>query len=425
MFDREYINQLPAGDGGPDGALPLSDIVVLDFSHYIAGPLAGQVLADLGATVIKIEPPGGDRFRSYPPHDERSSDEGAAYLWANHNKLGIEIDLKQPEGRQAIQALLAKADVLIENFASGVMEKLGLGVEQVRAQFPSLIYCSISAYGEKGKFSYRSGFDSVVQAESGFASMNGYADRPGVRSSSSVMDIGTALLAANGICSVLYERSRTGSGRHIEVPLYGAGLLMTGYGSLQSLCRGASPGRNGNTSKDSCPTDVYSCADASFFLHCGNTEIFIRLVRDVLQCADLADNRDYQTAKGRFADAEHLSQRLAEEFKKYGWVDLKARLDQAKVPAGEVRDLLSALESQETRELGLVERLPHETLDWVPNLRLPVFLDGACRQQSRAAPLRGQHTEYVLREYAGYSEADLQKAKASSAFRMLHTMPET
>lgn len=423
MFDHEFIGTLPVNSGRQVGGGPLEGLLVLDFTHYIAGPLASMLLADLGATVIKIEGPGGDRFRAYPPHDDVHSEEGAAYLWANRNKLGIEIDLKHPEGKKLIKHLIRRADVLIENFATGVMERLGLGYSSISAERPELVYCSVSAYGSTGELASRPGFDSVVQAESGFVSMNGYPDRPGVRTGSSVMDIGTALLASNGILSALYERRDSGKGRHVEVSLYGSALLMAGYATMQTLCSGQSTSRYGNTSSDSCPTGVFECSDASFFLHCGNNEIFKRLAADVLSRPDLAEAQDYQSAKGRLADRDRLFAELKQEFSRFSWQDLKLLLERAKVPAGEIRDMKSALLSKESQAANLVEKIPHPTLGWVPNVRVPILFDGAMSGESRAAPVRGQDTLRVLTEIAQYDSEAVKVAVESGAVHVPQPVP--
>ncbi|MCX5592077.1 CaiB/BaiF CoA transferase family protein [Alcaligenes endophyticus] len=417
MFDRQFIDSLPVYDRSEASELPLKGMLVLDITHYIAGPLASMLLADLGATVIKVEAPGGDRFRAYPPHDTSAPEEGAAYLWANRNKLGLELNLKSEQGQQVISRLLTKADVLIENFAHGVMGRLGFGYEQVHALNPKLVYCSVSAYGSQGKFAERPGFDSVVQAESGFVAMNGYADRPGVRTASSVMDIGTAMLASNGILAALYARQATGEGRHVEVSLYGSALLMNGYATMQTLCSGQNMERYANTSPDSCPTGVFDCQDASFFLHCGNNEIAKRLFSEVLARPDLAENPAYQTAAGRLADRESIFVILKEAFATMSWAELKHALENARVPAGQVRDLKTALLSSETEQLAAVERVPHKTLGWVPNVRTPIFFDGSIGNAASAAPVRGQDSEAVLRDIAGFSEEEIQAIVQSGHVR--------
>ncbi|EEW56503.1 L-carnitine dehydratase/bile acid-inducible protein F [Ruegeria sp. TrichCH4B] len=415
MFDRDLIESLPDMTGDRAQG-PLYGLRVLDLTHYLAGPLASMFLADMGATVIKIESPGGDRFRSYPPHDEDAPDEGAAYLWANRNKLGMEIDLKHPEGKKAILALLKDADVLIENFASGVMKRLGLDYEDIRQIQPSIIYCSVSAYGKNTEFASRPGFDSVVQAESGFVSMNGHGDRDGVRSASSVMDIATALFASNAVLAALVRRRVSGDGCHVEVPLFGSALSMTGYAAMQTLCRGTSPERHGNTSPDSCPTGVFRCRDGSFFLHCGNSEIFARLFRDVVGRDDIAASAEFRTGPDRLRHREKLFEILDPFFLTLDWDDLKSKLSRARIPAGKVRDLKDALLSDEAMALGLVSKLAHPQLGWVPNIQSPMLFDGRFVGTTNAAPMRGQDTWTVLKELAGYSETEINRARQSGAF---------
>jgi len=416
MFDHDLIRSLPVQADAHPTCAPLHGLRVLDFTHYIAGPLASMTLADLGATVIKIEPPDGDRFRAYPPHDAAAAVEGAPYLWANRNKLGLTVDLKHPEGKRAIDALLETADVLVENYATGVMDRLGLGHAVVRARHPALVYCSISAYGRTGPLAARPGFDSVVQGESGFADMNGYADRDGVRSASPIMDIATALLASNGILAALLQRQSTGVGRHVEVSLYHSALFMTGYASMQTLCSGAAPSRHGNTSPDTCPTGVFTCRDTKFFLHCGNTQIFQRLMTQVVHRQDLAERADYQTAAGRMADRDFLFTMLTQAFAAQPWDALRSAFARARVPAGEVRDLKSALLSSESQAQQIVQRIAHPTLGWVPNVRTPIHLDGLPPTQAQAAPTHGQHTAHVLETFASYDSSRLQTALASGAF---------
>lgn len=409
MFDSAFIESLPIYAERSSSELPLAGVRVVDFTHYVAGPLATMILSDFGADVIKIEGPGGDRFRFYPPHESGHPEEGGAFLWANRGKRSIEIDLKSESGRSIVHDLLARADVLVENFASGVMERLGFGWESIKERYPSLIYCSVSAYGRSGRFSKRPGFDTVVQAESGFVSMNGYPDRPGVRTSSAVMDIGTALFSAIGILNALYRREKKGVGGFVEIPLFAASLMMDGYASIQSLCTGVATQRRGNTSADSCPTGVFSCKDAEFFLHCGNSGIFIRLMRDVLERVDIANDERYQLASDRLAHQSELFQLLNKEFDQYDWATLSGRFTQFKVPAGKVRDILEALRSEEADELGLVERIPHSSLGWIPNLKLPVFLDGCGVGGASAAPRRGEDSCLVLGDVLGYSEERVRK----------------
>ncbi|MGH8812602.1 MAG: CaiB/BaiF CoA transferase family protein, partial [Advenella sp.] len=245
------------------GAAPhaLEGIRVVDFTHFIAGPFATMILADMGADVIKIEAPDrGDDFRQYPPFNE-SLGLAAPFLWSNRNKRSLAIDLKSAEGLAIVQELIASADVVVENFSTGVMKRLGLDYQACSKNNPKLIYCSISAYGRDGSFSDRLGFDPIAQAESGFISMNGYADREGVRALSPVMDISTAMMASNAILGALVARARLGKGQELEVSLFDNAILMTGYATLQHLFTSTEHSRHGNTSPDTCPSGAFRAKD--------------------------------------------------------------------------------------------------------------------------------------------------------------------
>jgi len=233
MLDQlaaEFPEHTPRPAGAPKA---LEGIRIVDFSHFIAGPFATMILADMGAEVIKIEAPDrGDDLRRYPPvHPDLKH--GAPFLWTNRNKQSVAIDLKSAEGLRIVHDLIAKADVVVENFSTGVMQRFRLDYESCRKLRPEIVYCSVSAYGREGAFADRLGFDPIAQVESGFVSMNGYADREGVRALSPVMDISTAMMACNAILGALVARERSGLGQAIEVSLFDNAVLMTGYATLQ------------------------------------------------------------------------------------------------------------------------------------------------------------------------------------------------
>src|SRR5437763_12077627 len=244
-----------------DAPKAVEGIRVVAFTHVIAGPLATMILADMGAEIIKIEAPGrGDDLRRYPPlHPDLMH--GAPFLWTNRNKRSVAIDLKSPEGLQVVREIIANADVVVENFSTGVMERLGLDYASCRKLKREIIYCSVSAYGRDGAFADRLGFDPIAQVESGFVSMNGYADREGVRALSPVMDISTAMMASNAILGALVARERTGRGQAVELSLFDSAVLMTGYATMQHLFTGANPQRDGNTSPATCPSGVFQAQD--------------------------------------------------------------------------------------------------------------------------------------------------------------------
>jgi crotonobetainyl-CoA:carnitine CoA-transferase CaiB-like acyl-CoA transferase len=254
--------RLPLPDRLPrakDAPTALDGLLVVDFTRVVAGPACTQTLADFGAEVIKIEnPDGGDDTRAYE-HAETGG-ESAAYISLNRNKRGIALDFAVSEARDVARELIAKADVVVENFSSGIMKKFDLDYETVAPANPRLVYCSISAYGRKGPFASRPGFDPITQAESGFMSLNGFADGPPVRTGPPIVDMATGMSACNAILLALLARDRIGRGQHVEVALFDIALSMTGFYGMAYLISGANQGRFGNSPNGS-PTVVSSSRD--------------------------------------------------------------------------------------------------------------------------------------------------------------------
>ena len=403
---------------------PLAGVTVLDFTHFIAGPFATMMLADYGAEVIKVEMPGkGDDQRYYPPHDARIEGQGAPYLWANRNKKSIAVDLKVPEGLAVAIELVAKADVLMENFSTGVMARFGLDYETCKKINPRLIYVSVSAYGREGAFADRSGFDPIVQAESGFMSMNGFADREGVRASSSVMDISAALMTSNAVLLALMARERSGEGQYVETVLYDTALIMTGFPAMQYLFGGEEPKRTGNDAPATAPSGMFYCQDRAFMLNSGNSRIFERLLRDVIGRPDLASDPELLDRNTRLKQRDRINGILNDAFMTQPWSYWKPRLRAASVPAGEVRTLGEALGSPEARERECVTRIPHPEVGWIPNMSLPFKLAGTPAIDPVRAPAIGEHTAAVLKKTLGYNDAQIQALAQSGALGASPTLP--
>jgi crotonobetainyl-CoA:carnitine CoA-transferase CaiB-like acyl-CoA transferase len=394
----------------------LEGIRVVDFSHFIAGPFATMILADMGAEVIKIEAPDrGDDLRRYPPvHADLKY--GAPFLWTNRNKRSVALDLKTTAGVEIARELIATADVVVENFSTGVMERFGLDYESCRKIRPEIVYCSVSAYGRDGTFADRLGFDPIAQVESGFVSMNGYADREGVRALSPVMDISTAMMACNAILGALVARERSGLGQAVEVSLFDNAVLMTGYATMQHLFSGANPQRHGNTSPDTCPSGVFQASDCAFYINCGNDKIFQRLMSQVIGRADLASAEIYATGAERIRRREELFAILGDVFAQQPWSQWQSRMRAAGVPCGQVRTVGEAIRSPEARERGIVTRIPHDTMGWVPNVNLPIRYSRTPIADPVAAPAVGQHTEAVLRELLGYADEQLARLAEAGTF---------
>jgi crotonobetainyl-CoA:carnitine CoA-transferase CaiB-like acyl-CoA transferase len=412
-IEAEFPEHTPRPSHAPKA---LEGIRVVDFSHFIAGPFATMILADMGAEVIKIEAPRrGDDLRRYPPvHPELKH--GAPFVWTNRNKQSVALDLKSTDGVAVARELVATADVVVENFSTGVMERFGLDYEACRKIRPEIIYCSVSAYGREGTFADRLGFDPIAQVESGFVSMNGYADREGVRALSPVMDISTAMMACNAILGALVARERSGLGQAVEVSLFDNAVLMTGYATMQHLFSGANPQRHGNTSPDTCPSGVFQAQDCSFYINCGNDKIFQRLMSQVIDRTDLAGADIYATGPDRIRRRDELFAILGDAFAQQPWSHWQARMRAAGVPCGQVRTVGEAIRSAEARERGLVTRIPHDTLGWVPNVNLPIRYSRTPIVDPVAAPAVGQHTESVLSKLLGYDDARLARLTEAGAF---------
>jgi len=419
-IEAEFPEHAPRPSNAPKA---LEGIRVVDFSHFIAGPFATMMLADMGAEVIKIEAPGrGDDLRRYPPvHPELKH--GAPFVWTNRNKQSVALDLKSPEGVAIARELIATADVVVENFSTGVMERLGLDYEACRKVKPDIVYCSVSAYGREGMFADRLGFDPIAQVESGFVSMNGYADREGVRALSPVMDISTAMMACNAILGALVARERSGVGQSVEVSLFDNAVLMTGYATMQHLFTGTNPQRQGNISPDTCPSGVFQAQDCAFYINCGNDKIFQRLMSQVIGRTDLAAAEMYATGPDRIRRRGELFAILGDAFAQQPWAYWQARMRAAGVPCGQVRTVGEAIRSPEARERGLVTRIRHDELGWIPNVTLPIRYSQTPIVDPVPAPAVGQHTETVLRELLGYDHARLAQLAEAGAFGANVTKP--
>lgn len=413
MIGHEFPEHAPRPAGAPH---PLDGLRVVDFSHFVAGPLATMMLADFGAEVIKVEAPGrGDDLRRYPPMHPQL-DHGAPFVWCNRNKKSVTLDLKSAPGLALARELIARADVLVENFSQGVLDRLGLGYAACAALNPRLVYCCVAAYSRDGAFADRLGFDPIAQAESGFISMNGYPDREGVRALSPVMDIGTAMMVGNAVLGALLARERSGRGQRVEVSLFDTAVLMTGYASMQSLFTGQDPRRGGNTSPDTCPSGAFRARDRSFYINCGNDAIFQRLMAQVLEQPALAVDPDYASAPLRIRHRERLFATLDEAFAREDWAHWQARMRSAGVPCGLLCSVGEAIRSAPAQDHRLVSRIAHPVLGSIPNLRLPVRYGDTPLADPVAAPALGQHTREVLREVLALSEAQLDALQVQGAF---------
>jgi crotonobetainyl-CoA:carnitine CoA-transferase CaiB-like acyl-CoA transferase len=398
-----------------DAPTALEGLLVIDFTRVVAGPACTQTLGDFGAEIIKIEnPDGGDDTRAYEHAD--IAGESAAFISLNRNKRGIALDLAVPEAREVARDLIARADVVVENFSAAVMGKFGLDYESVSQLNPRLIYCSISAYGRKGPFAWRPGFDPITQAESGFMSLNGFPDGPPVRTGPPIVDMATGMSACNAILLALLARERLGRGQHVEVALFDMAMAMTGFYGMAYLMNGLNPGRFGNSPNGSPSVGLYEASDGPLYIACANDRLYRRLVTEVLERPDLVTDPQFATRKERTANKEKLRAIIAAVFATDRLESWMAKLKKANIPAGYLRNIEQGFNAPEARDRGRLSRIPHPTAGWVPNIETPINMGLTPAVEPIAAPLLGQHTNEILRGKLGYEEAHIAALIKAGAF---------
>lgn len=387
----------------------LENVRVVDFSHVFAGPYCTMALADFGAEVIKIEPPHGDASRGYTPPDVNG--ESPSFLCMNRNKKGIVLDLSHERGRKIALDVVAKADVVVENFATGVMNRLGLDYDSLARENPKLIYCSISAYGRSGPFAERAGYDPVIQAESGLMALNGDPQGPPYRSGVAFVDLCTGMFATQAILAALFARAVSGRGQYIDVPLFDSAVYLAGYHVMNYLASGEHPGRLGNASPVVAPIGLYETRDGPMFITVAGDAVWRKLVKAMGEPEELL-RPEYATNRSRVQERAALNaalQTILARAPLSHWVELFRK---AGVPAGPVRTIPEAAESPETRERGILGKAPHSTAGEVPNVRAPMMLTETPLVAPRGAPALGEHTHSVLRDLLGYSAELLAELEA-------------
>ncbi len=393
----------------------LDSLLVVDFTRVVAGPACTQTLADFGAEVIKIEnPDGGDDTRSYEHAD--LAGESAAFVSLNRNKRGIALDFTKPAACEIARELIARADVVVENFSAGVMKRFGLDYASVAPTNPRLVYCSISAYGRQGPFAARPGFDPITQAESGFMSLNGFPDGPPVRTGTPVVDMATGMSACNAILLALLARDRLGRGQHVEVALFDIALSLTGFYGMTYLMTGVNQSRFGNSPNGSPSVGVYEASDAPFYIACANDRLYRRLVIEVLGRPELASGPQFADRRSRSANKDMLRAILAGIFAqdlRENWV---AKMKAANIPVGYLRTVEEAFNSPEVRARHRLSQIPHPAAGSVPNIEQPIRLDLTPVAEPVAAPLLGEHTTLVLRKTLGYDDARIAALAEAGVF---------
>jgi crotonobetainyl-CoA:carnitine CoA-transferase CaiB-like acyl-CoA transferase len=372
---------------------PLAGRRILDLSRVLAGPLATQTLADLGADVVKIERPGeGDDTRRWGP--PFAGEDAAYFLSLNRNKRSVTVDLRSAAGVDAVRRLAGDADVLIENFRPGLMDELGLGLETLRNEQPRLITCSLTAFAEEAPGGARPGYDIIVQALSGLMSVTGEPDGEPVKAGVALLDVIAGLYGAIGILAALDERERTGRGRHVSVALFDASVAAMVNQAANVLIGGMVPVPMGTAHPNIAPYQAFHAEDRPFILAAGNDRLFRRTC-DVVGHPEWADDDRFSTNEARVRHREQLAGFLEEAFGRRpasGWL---SDLEAAAVPCAPIRTMDEVFDSPEGA--ALVESIPDPARDTILRLvRNPIRFDGAGLPARLPPPLLGQHTDEIL-----------------------------
>ena len=375
---------------------PLAGLTVLDLTRVLSGPYCTMLLADMGARVIKIEQPGrGDETRAWGP--PFVAGESAYFLSINRNKESVALDFKQPGGRRALDRLLERADVLVENFRPGTLDRLGLGYAAVTATRPRLVYCSISGFGQTGPRRNQAGYDAVMQAEGGLMSVTGAADGPAYRVGVAIADLVAGLLAAQGIVLALYSRDKTGRGQQVDVGMLDGVVSLLTYHASMHLTTATTSQRVGNRHATIAPYDTLSAADGELFLAVGNDDQFRRFCEAIGQQTLLSDER-FATNPSRVVHHRELRERLAPILRQHPRAYWNELLTRAGVPCGSVRDVPDALADPQLMARNMIEAVHHAAAGTIKVLGVPIKLSETPGSVRTAPPTLGQHTAQVLAE---------------------------
>ena len=385
---------------------PLANIRVLELARILAGPWAGQLLADLGADVVKVERAGaGDDTRQWgPPFVEGANGEnlGAAYFHGcNRGKRCIEADFETPEGQSLVRRLATHADVLIENFKVGGLAKYGLDYESLRKINPRLVYCSITGFGQTGPYAPRAGYDFMIQGMAGAMSVTGEPDGVPMKSGIAIADIFTGLYAANAVQAALIRRVTTGEGAHIDCALLDTQISVLGYQAMNYFVSGNEPQRLGNGHPNIVPYDVFPVADGNIIIACGNDGQFRKLVA-VLGAPEVADNPAFARSRDRVKNRAEITGVLHELTRRFGRAALLPLLDEAGVPAGPINTMGEVFADPQVIARGVKLDIPNARAKGgtTPGLRSGVMIDGVATAAARPAPGLGEHTDEVLADKA-------------------------
>jgi crotonobetainyl-CoA:carnitine CoA-transferase CaiB-like acyl-CoA transferase len=386
--------------------LPLAGVRVLDLSRVLAGPLCAQVLGDLGAEVIKVEhPKRGDDTRDWGLRVGKT--ETAYFNSMNRNKRSVTVDLQSPAGQALVRDLAKQCDVVVQNFKFGGVEKMGLGYEHIKAIKPDIVYCSVSGYDRHGAEAARPGYDLVVQGESGLMAINGEPTQPPLKFGVAAVDMFTGMYAAQAVLAALFDRQRTGQGRHVEMALFDCGLMISAYYGLEALLMQKDPPRYGNAHPSIVPYGVFDAQDGPLIVAVGNNAQFERFCTDVIGRPDILADERYKTNLVRGQNRDTLVPLLLAEMRSRPRKQLLERMSAVGIPCGEVLGLHEALTSPRAQQAGLVTQQPHPVAGSMHVMAPPYRLDGERMPVRLPPPVLGEGTREVLKDLLGLDDARL------------------
>jgi crotonobetainyl-CoA:carnitine CoA-transferase CaiB-like acyl-CoA transferase len=403
---------------------PLSHIRVLDLSRVLAGPWAGQNLADMGAEVIKVERPvKGDDSRAFGPPwlkdpQGKPTSEASYFLAANRGKKSITANLSNPEAQAMLRDLAKSCDVVIENYKFGDLARYGLGYEDIKAVKPDIVYCSVTGFGQTGPWRERPGYDFMAQGMSGLMSVTGEPDgTPGagpMRVGIPIIDILTGMYASIAICAALAHRAQTGVGQHLDLALLDTSMAFLSIQGMTYLTTGEAPGRIGNTHPSIVPYQVFPTRDGSVILACGNDNLFSKFC-EAAGCKHLVTDERFAKNAGRVQNRAILVPMLNEVFAQKSTKEWVAILEEAGVPNGPINSIAEAFEEEQVKARGVKFDLPHPTGGTVPMISSPMKFSATPLVQGTAPPTLGQHTEAVLGGILGLDAAGIAKLREAGA----------
>lgn len=375
---------------------PLAGLKVVELARILAGPWAGQILADLGADVIKVEAPEGDDTRQWgPPFIERDGDRSAAYFHScNRGKRSVIADFRKPEDQDFVRKLVADADILIENFKVGGLKKYGLDYQSLKQVNPRLIYCSITGFGQTGPYAHRAGYDYIIQGMSGLMSVTGEPDGQPQKVGVAVADIFTGIYSATAILAAVHQRERTGEGQQVDMALFDVATAIMANQSMNYFVSGKAPTRLGNAHPNLVPYAVFDCSDGWIILATGNDGQYRRLCA-ILGLAELAEAPEYLTNANRIANRATLTEKLSERTRTFTKEALLAACEADGVPAGPINDLSEVFDDPQ-----ILAREMKVELDGIASVRSPMTFSAAELALNHASPKLGEHDAAVRKTLA-------------------------